>query len=74
MKLTGKQEAQLRFVTTPEGVKIKPFSFIKRALEHQLPTIHLHRFPHHETSRIGSQKRNHRRNAPSPFQVVPTGW
>ncbi len=30
MKLTGKQEAQLRFVTTPEGVKIKPFSFIKR--------------------------------------------
>ena len=30
MKLTGKQEAQLRFVTTPEGGKIKPFSFIKR--------------------------------------------
>jgi hypothetical protein len=29
MKLTGKQ-AQLRFVTTPEGVKIKPFSFTKR--------------------------------------------
>jgi hypothetical protein len=30
MKLTGKQEAQLRFVTMPEGVKIKPFSFTKR--------------------------------------------
>jgi hypothetical protein len=30
MKLTGKQEAQLRFVTTPEGVKIKPFTFTKR--------------------------------------------
>jgi len=30
MKLTGKQEAQLRFVTTPEGVKIKPFTFMKR--------------------------------------------
>jgi hypothetical protein len=29
MKLTGKQEAQLRFVTAPEGVKIKPFSFTK---------------------------------------------
>jgi hypothetical protein len=29
MKLTGKQEAQLRFVTMPEGVKIKPFSFTK---------------------------------------------
>lgn len=30
MKITGKQEAQLRFVTTPEGVKIKPFIFTKR--------------------------------------------
>ena len=30
MKLTGKQEAQLRFVTAPEGVKIKPFTFTKR--------------------------------------------
>jgi hypothetical protein len=30
MKLTGKQEAQVRFVTTPEGVKIKPFIFTKR--------------------------------------------
>jgi hypothetical protein len=29
MKLTGKQEAQLRFVTAPEGVKIKPFNFTK---------------------------------------------
>jgi hypothetical protein len=29
MKLTGNEEAQLRFVTTPEGVKIKPFSFTK---------------------------------------------
>jgi hypothetical protein len=31
LKLTGKQEAQLRFVTTPEGVKIKPFTFAKRS-------------------------------------------
>jgi hypothetical protein len=31
MKLTGKQEAQLRFVTTPEGVKVKPFTFAKRS-------------------------------------------
>ena len=30
LKITGKQEAQLRFVTTPEGVKIKPFTFTKR--------------------------------------------
>jgi hypothetical protein len=30
MKLTGKQEAQLRFVTAPEGVKIKPFTFTRR--------------------------------------------
>ncbi len=30
MKITGKQEAQLRFVTTPEGVKIKPFTFTRR--------------------------------------------
>jgi hypothetical protein len=29
LKLTGKQEAQLRFVTTPDGVKIKPFTFAK---------------------------------------------
>ena len=29
MKLTGKHEAQLRFVTMPEGVKIKPFNFTK---------------------------------------------
>jgi hypothetical protein len=29
MKLTGKQEAQLRFVTAPEGVKIKPFNFTR---------------------------------------------
>jgi hypothetical protein len=30
MKLTGKQEAQLRFVTAPDGVKIKPFIFTRR--------------------------------------------
>jgi hypothetical protein len=30
MKITGKQEAQLRFVTAPEGVKIKPFTFTRR--------------------------------------------
>jgi|HubBroStandDraft_6_1064221.scaffolds.fasta_scaffold76853_5 hypothetical protein len=30
MKLTGKQEAQLRFVTTPDNVKIKPFTFTRR--------------------------------------------
>jgi hypothetical protein len=29
MKLTGKQQAQLRFVTMPEGVKVKPFNFTK---------------------------------------------
>lgn len=30
MKLAGKQDAQLRFVTPPEGVKIKPFTFTRR--------------------------------------------
>jgi len=30
MKLASKQEAKLRFVTTPEGVKIKPFTFTRR--------------------------------------------
>jgi hypothetical protein len=30
MKITGKQEAQLRFVTAPEGVKIKPFTLTRR--------------------------------------------
>jgi hypothetical protein len=30
MKMTGKQEAQLRFVTPPEGLKIKPFTFTRR--------------------------------------------
>ncbi len=29
LKLTGNHEAQLRFVTNPEGVKIKPFTFTK---------------------------------------------
>jgi hypothetical protein len=30
MKLTGNQQAQLRFVTTPDNVKIKPFTFTRR--------------------------------------------
>jgi len=30
MKLTSKQEAQLRFVSTPEGVRIKPFIFTRQ--------------------------------------------
>jgi hypothetical protein len=30
MKMTGKQEAQLRFVSAPEGIKIKPFTFTRR--------------------------------------------
>jgi hypothetical protein len=30
MKMTGDHEAQLKFVTTPEGVKIKPFTFTRR--------------------------------------------
>jgi hypothetical protein len=30
MKMTGKQEAQLRFLSAPEGVKIKPFTFTRR--------------------------------------------
>jgi hypothetical protein len=29
MKLTGNQQAQLRFVTTPDNVKIKPFTFTR---------------------------------------------
>jgi hypothetical protein len=29
MKLTGNAEAQLRFVTMPEGVKVKPFNFTR---------------------------------------------
>ena len=30
IKMTGDREAQLKFVTTPEGVKIKPFTFTRR--------------------------------------------
>jgi hypothetical protein len=30
LKLTGNQQAQLRFVTTPDNVKIKPFTFTRR--------------------------------------------
>lgn len=29
MTLSGKQEADLRFVTTPDGVKVKPFHFTR---------------------------------------------
>jgi hypothetical protein len=31
MKLTGEKEARLRFITEPEGAKIKPFTFAKRS-------------------------------------------
>ena len=29
LKITGKQEAELRFVTTPNGAKIKPLTFTR---------------------------------------------
>jgi hypothetical protein len=30
MKVTANQQAQLRFVTTPDNIKIKPFTFTRR--------------------------------------------